>query len=156
MKKENKQRIQALEWEHLKAKHPLVPEHCLAKTAWSDKTANGLTKMIVSFIQMSGYQAERINTMGNYRAAKKYTNMDGVTRTIGKGTWTRSGSTLGSADISATIKGRSVKIEVKIGRDSQSQLQKAYQQAVENAGGTYIIAKDFDQFIEWYDAYMEK
>jgi len=52
MKKENKQRIQALEWDHLKAKHPLVPEHCLAKTAWSDKTANGLTKMIVSFIQM--------------------------------------------------------------------------------------------------------
>jgi len=156
MKKENKQRIQALEWEHLKAKHPLVPEHCLAKTAWSDKTANGLTKMILSFIQMSGYQAERINTMGTYRAAKKYTNMDGVTRTVGKGSWTRSGSTPGSADISATIKGRSVKIEVKIGRDSQSQLQKAYQQAVENAGGTYIIAKDFDQFIEWYDAYMEK
>ncbi len=156
MKKENKQRIQALEWDHLKAKHPLVPEHCLAKTAWSDKTANGLTKMIVSFIQMSGYQAERINTMGTYRAAKKYTNMDGVTRTIGKGSWTRSGSTPGSADISATIKGRSVKIEVKIGRDSQSQLQKAYQETVENAGGTYIIAKDFDQFIEWYDAYMEK
>ncbi len=156
MKKENKQRIQALEWDHLKAKHPLVPEHCLAKTAWSDKTANGLTKMILSFIQMSGYQAERINTMGTYRAAKKYTNMDGVTRTVGKGSWTRSGSTPGSADISATIKGRSVKIEVKIGRDSQSQLQKAYQQAVENAGGTYIIAKDFDQFIEWYDAYMEK
>jgi len=156
MKKENKQRIQALEWEHLKAKHPLVPEHCLAKTAWSDKTANGLTKMILSFIQMSGYQAERINTMGTYRAAKKYTNMDGVTRTVGKGSWTRSGSTPGSADISATIKGRSVKIEVKIGRDSQSQLQKAYQETVENAGGTYIIAKDFDQFIEWYDAYMEK
>ena len=156
MKKENKQRIQALEWDHLKAKHPLVPEHCLAKTAWSDKTANGLTKMIVSFIQMSGYQAERINTMGTYRAAKKYTNMDGVTRTVGKGSWTRSGSTPGSADISATIKGRSVKIEVKIGRDSQSQLQKAYQETVENAGGTYIIAKDFDQFIEWYDAYMEK
>jgi len=156
MKKENKQRIQALEWDHLKAKHPLVPEHCLAKTAWSDKTANGLTKMIVSFIQMSGYQAERINTMGTYRAAKKYTNMDGVTRTIGKGSWTRSGSTPGSADISATIKGRSVKIEVKIGRDSQSQLQKAYQETVENAGGTYIIAKDFDQFIEWYDSYMEK
>ncbi len=156
MKKENKQRIQALEWDHLKAKHPLVPEHCLAKTAWSDKTANGLTKMIVSFIQMSGYQAERINTMGTYRAAKKYTNMDGVTRTVGKGSWTRSGSTPGSADISATIKGRSVKIEVKIGRDSQSQLQKAYQETVENAGGTYIIAKDFDQFIEWYDSYMEK
>ncbi len=156
MKKENKQRIQALEWDHLKAKHPLVPEHCLAKTAWSDKTANGLTKMIVSFIQMSGYQAERINTMGTYRAGKKYTNMDGVTRTVGKGSWTRSGSTPGSADISATIKGRSVKIEVKIGRDSQSQLQKAYQETVENAGGTYIIAKDFDQFIEWYDSYMEK
>jgi len=154
MKTENKKRIQLLEWEYLKERHPLVPDHALAKTAWSDKTANGLTKMIVSFIQMSGYQAERINTMGTYRAAKRYTNMDGVTRTIGKGTWTKSGSTPGSADISATIKGRSVKIEVKI-NDKQSDAQKAYQQAIENAGGIYIIAKNFDEFIEWFDFYMQ-
>jgi hypothetical protein len=156
MNKENKKRIQELEWKYLKERHPLVPDHALAKSVWSDKTANGLTKMIVSFIQMSGYQAERINTMGTYRAAKKYTDMDGVSRTIGKGSWTRSGGTKGSADISATIKGRSVKIEVKIGKDRQSEDQIKYQQAIEAAGGIYLVAKDFDQFIEWYDSHIKK
>jgi hypothetical protein len=156
MNKENKNRIKKLEWEYLKIKHPMVPEHCLAKTAWSDQTANGLTKMIVSFIQMSGYQAERINTMGTYRAAKKYTNLDGVTRTIGKGSYTKSGSTPGSADISATINGRSVKIEIKIGADRQSDAQKAYEKAIVQAGGLYLICKNFDDFIDWFDALMKK
>jgi hypothetical protein len=155
MNKENKKRIQILEWQYLREKHPMVPEHCLAKSVWSDKTANGLTKMVVSFIQMSGYQAERINTMGTFRAAKKYTDLDGVTRTAGRGSWTRSGSTPGSADISATINGKSVKIEIKIGADRQSDAQKAYQQAIEKAGGTYLIVKNFDQFIEWYDVFMK-
>jgi hypothetical protein len=41
--------------------------------------------------------------------------------------WTKGTSTAGSADISATIKGRSVKIEVKIGKDRQSEAQKKYQ-----------------------------
>jgi hypothetical protein len=156
MKTENKKRIQLLEWEYLKERHPLVPDHALAKTAWSDKTANGLTKMIVSFIQMSGYQAERINTMGTYRAAKKYTNLDGVTRTVGKGSYTKSGSTPGSSDISATIKGRSVKIEIKIGADRQSDAQKAYEKAIVQAGGWYLICKNFDDFIEWFDTFMKK
>jgi hypothetical protein len=111
--------------------------------------------MVVSFIQMSGYQAERINTMGTFRAAKKYTDLDGVTRTAGRGSWTRSGSTPGSADISATINGKSVKIEIKIGADRQSDAQKSYQQAIEKAGGTYLIVKNFDQFIEWFDVFMK-
>jgi hypothetical protein len=70
-------------------------------------------------------------------------------------TWTKSTSTPGSADISATIKGRSVKIEVKIGKDRQSEAQKRYQDAIESAGGVYIIARDFDSFVEWYDQFIE-
>ncbi|HJY63731.1 MAG TPA: hypothetical protein VJ455_06205 [Ignavibacteria bacterium] len=57
----------------------------------------------------------------------------------------------GTADISATIAGRSVKIEVKIGRDKQSQKQKEYQRQVEASGGLYFIAKSFDQFFTWYN-----
>lgn len=156
MNKENKKRYKALELSYLKAKHPTIPESFLATTSISDKSANGLTRMIVSFIQMSGYQAERINTMGTYRAAKKYTNLDGVTRTVGKGSYTKSGSTPGSADISATINGRSVKIEVKIGTDRQSDAQKAYEKAIVQAGGLYLICKNFDDFIEWFDSFMKK
>ena len=69
-------------------------------------------------------------------------------------TWTRGTSTAGSADISATIKGRSVKIEVKIGRDRQSDAQKRYQEMIERAGGTYYIARDFDEFVEFYHDFV--
>ena len=155
MNKENKKRYKDVELAYLKAKHPTIKEEYLARTVFTDKNANGLTKMIVSFIQMSGYQAERINTMGTYRAAKKYTNLDGVTRTVGKGSYTKSGSTPGSADISATINGRSVKIEIKIGTDRQSDAQKAYEKAIVQAGGWYVICKNFDDFIEWFDSFMK-
>lgn len=64
--------------------------------------------------------------------------------------WRKSNATKGSADISATIAGRSVKIEVKIGLDRQSEAQRRYQATVERAGGLYFIAKDFTSFIEWY------
>jgi hypothetical protein len=155
MNKENKQRITDLEIAHLRAKYPSVPDYAIAKSKWSDKDANSLTKAVISFLQFNGYQAERINTMGTYRAAKKYTNMDGVTRTVGKGSWTKGTGTLGSADISATIKGRSVKIEIKFGADRQSDHQKEYQKAIEQAGGTYIIVKNFDDFIQWFDTYTK-
>jgi len=153
MNKENKKRFKDVELAYFKAKHPTIKEEYLARTVFTDKNANGLTKMIVSFIQMSGYQAERINTMGTYRAAKKYTNLDGVTRSVGKGSYTKSGSTPGSADISATIKGRSVKIEIKM-NDKQSDAQKAYEKAIVSAGGIYIICRNFDEFLEWYDTFM--
>ena len=59
--------------------------------------------------------------------------------------------TKGTADISATIKSLSVKIEVKIGNDRQSEEQKQYEQSIKNAGGYYFIAKDFESFYNWYD-----
>ena len=58
----------------------------------------------------------------------------------------------GSADISATIAGLSIKIEVKNSNtgDRQSQAQKLYQQGIEQAGGVYIIATSLAQFINCY------
>ena len=66
----------------------------------------------------------------------------------------RGTSTAGSADISATIKGRSVKIEVKIGKDRQSEAQKRYQENIEKAGGTYYIAKNFDDFVIFFNEFV--
>lgn len=149
MKKENKQRLDALKLENQIERHPNFPPDYHPKTLWSDKTANGLTKAIMSFIQFSGYQAERINTMGVYREKK---TTDG--KLIG-GSWTKGTSTKGSADISATIQGRSVKIEVKVGKDRQSENQKQYQEAIERAGGVYMIARDFDSFVEWFDEFVK-
>ena len=68
-------------------------------------------------------------------------------------------STKGTADISATIKGRSVKIEVKCaatGDRYQSDDQKAYQKAVESAGGVYIIVRDFESFYNWYNQFINE
>ena len=151
MNKENKQRLEALEREHQRKMYPSLPEHALAKSKFSDSSANGLTKAIVSFLNYSGHFAERINTMGVYRGAKKVKDVDGITRTVGKGSYTKSTSTKGSADISATISGRSVKIEVKYGKDRMSEAQRDYAARTAAAGGLYFIAKDFDSFIEWYD-----
>jgi hypothetical protein len=69
------------------------------------------------------------------------------------GKWTPGQSTKGTADISATIRGRSVKIEIKYGKDRQSDAQKEYQAAIERAGGVYIIVRDFDSFVEWYESF---
>jgi hypothetical protein len=69
------------------------------------------------------------------------------------GKWTPGQSTKGTADISATIRGRSVKIEIKYGKDRQSDVQKQYQASIERAGGVYIIVRDFDSFVEWYEQF---
>nr|MDQ3022693.1 hypothetical protein [Bacteroidota bacterium] len=74
----------------------------------------------------------------------------GSTRTIGSTKWIKGTGTNGTADISATIKGRSVKVEVKIGTDKQSSFQKKYQLDIENAGGYYFIARNFQDFYDWY------
>jgi hypothetical protein len=155
MNKTNKDRLTALERAHLQERYPSVPLHALAFSKWTDTSANGLTKCVTAWIQLSGYQAERINTMGVYREAAKIKDLDGISRTVGKGKWTKSTSTAGSSDISATIKGRSVKIEIKYGRDTQSDAQRRYQESIEKAGGTYIIVTNFDIFVTWYDDFVK-
>jgi len=151
MNKISKAILEEIERDYLMEKYPSVPYTALAKSKWNDKTANGLTQCIVKFLDMSGHQAERINTMGVYRGPNKVRDVDGSIRIVGKGRYTKSTGTKGSADISATINGKSVKIEVKIGKDRQSDDQKIYQEKIERAGGLYFIAKNFDEFLEWYD-----
>lgn len=116
-----------------------------------DDTANGLTRCITDYIKYKGGQAERVNTMGvPLDTRREVTDIMGHRRTIGSLQWRPSGSTVGSADISATIGGRSVKIEIKVGRDRQSEAQRQYQRQVEQAGGLYYIARNFTDFLYWY------
>ena len=149
MKKEYKALLHELKLQRYAITHPNYPQDYIPKTMYKDSTANGLTRAICDYINYNGYQAERINTMGTAREKKTTAG-----KVIGV-TWTKGTSTAGSADISATIKGRSVKIEVKIGKDRQSDAQKRYQENIEKAGGTYIIAKDFDSFVEWYNQFIQ-
>ena len=49
-----------------------------------------------------------------------------------------------------------MKIEVKIGKDRQSEAQRQYQAAIEQAGGLYYIARDFTTFVAWYHETLQK
>jgi hypothetical protein len=149
-------RLKHLKQEAMLKSYPNVPKYAISAPKYEDKTANGLTKCIIEFLQLSNHQAERINTMGRpIDNRKQVTDVIGRTKTIGSMTWGKSTATKGSADISATIQGRSVKIEVKIGADRQSQDQKIYQENIEKSGGKYWIAKNFDDFIKKYDDFLD-
>lgn len=110
----------------------------------SGQGANELTRKIIRFIESQGWQAERIAVMGRPIERR---NCAGHVVAVD---WAKSNMTVGTADISATIKGRSVKIEVKVGADRQSIAQWKYQQSIERAGGLYYIARDFETFVDWY------
>jgi hypothetical protein len=137
-------------------KHPHTPAKYLGKSKYRDDSANGLTRCIIDYIRLHGGQAERVNTMGvpiDHR--RQVTDVLGHSRRIGSVEWRKGGGTVGSADISAVINGKAVKTEVKIGRDRQSEAQKAYQKQVEAAGGLYYVARDFTSFVQWYHQNFE-
>ena len=118
------------------AKYPNIPGSYIPPTKYEDKTANGLTKAIVDFIDYSGGWATRISVEGRY---------------IEKlGTRIPSSVKIGTADIHACYKGIHLSIEVKIGSDRQSEAQKEIERDIKAAGGQYFIAKDFDSFHEWF------
>jgi hypothetical protein len=152
MTKQNLHRLQAAYLKHSTAKYPNLPYR--ATPDFSDKTTNGLTNTVIAFINYSGGQAERISSTGRVIHTGKPINGScfGI-NSKGEGKYIPGTGTKGTADISATIDGRSVKIEIKFGKDRQSEAQKVYQANIEQAKGVYLIVRDFDTFIEWFDAF---
>jgi hypothetical protein len=143
--------LKQLALDQMSAKHPNVKRSYLVIPKYSDRTANGLTRCIIDFIRLDGYQAERINTMGRtIDNRKRVTDVLGRTKLIGSTTYIPTTGTKGSADISATIRGRSVKVEVKVGKDRQSPEQKAYELSIVSSGGIYWIVRSFDEFYNKY------
>lgn len=134
---------------------PHIPESIRYAPKFSDKTANGLQKCIINYLILSGWQAERISPEGRYRDTRKVVkNCIGQTQTIGNIHRIKSAMQPGTADISVIIKGQSVKIEVKTGKDKQSEKQKIYQSQVEQAGGQYWLIHDFTEFLEKYNQFI--
>jgi hypothetical protein len=97
--------------------------------------ANGLTNFICNYLNWMGHRATRINVSGRKVKDK----------------WIRSTTRKGTADISATINGKSVMIEIKIGRDKPSLEQLAEQIKERNAGGIYEFISSVDEFFLLYD-----
>lgn len=149
MKKQPNQALQTLinlRMAKDKQEYPNLPDKARVLPKYEDRTANGLTRCVIDFINsQDGCHAERISNEGVMRQAPNGKTFRGF-----------SSMQNGTADISATIKGRSVKIEVKIGTDRQSDAQKRYQRQIENAKGYYVVAKDFEGFYNWFISKFKK
>jgi hypothetical protein len=128
----------------------------VVRTKYNDTTANGLTKCVIDYINFSGGQAERISNTGRYiDESRIVTDVLGNRKKIGTGKYIKGTGTNGTADISATFKGKSIKIEIKM-KDKQSEVQKEYQQAIERAGGIYFICHTFDEFLDKFNTFVNQ
>ncbi len=146
--------LESIANEAAQKRYPNTPPKYLAPRTYRDDTTNGLTQCVIDFIRLNGGQSERISNTGR-RIDTQITFCDviGCQRTIGGTHWINGSGTNGTADVSATIAGRSVKVEVKCAatHDRQSEAQRLYQQSIEQAGGIYVIASTFEQFLNWYN-----
>ena len=151
MKNEALAQLKQLALVESQKRHPDLPMSARYVKTYSDRTANELQRAITDFLVFSGFQCERVSISGRFIDNRKTVKDTlGFTRVIGSGKWISSSMQKGSADLSATINGMSVKIEVKIGRDKQSEFQKKYQEQIEQAGGIYVIIRSFSEFLNFY------
>lgn len=97
--------------------------------------SNGLQEFILYYCKWMGWRATRINVMG---------------RKIGE-TWIPSSTRKGTADVSCTINGRSVMLEIKAGRDTPSEKQLAEQARERKAGGIYEFIHSAEEFFTVID-----
>jgi len=140
------------------ARHPKISPACVPTEKYKVKTANGLTKAVIKWIRLHGGQAERISVTGRMVDNREtYTDVLGRRCQMGSTQWIPGTMTSGSADISSIIRSHAGvvipwKIEIKIGRDRQSEKQKAYEAEVKGAGGHYSLVHTFEEF---YQQYME-
>jgi hypothetical protein len=129
-----------------KRKYPKTPDFARTTPIIKLTTANGLTKAVVDFINLSGHFASRINNQGTWVREKAHIN---------GGFYRPSTQVRGIADITATINGKTVFIEIKVGKDRQSIPQKAFQEKIERSGGQYWLVSTFDQFFEKYNNFVK-
>lgn len=115
------------------------------------RKSNGLTRMILYFLKWEGWRATRINTMGRLvdGPEKQDSGISLITKKFIPSTTRK-----GTADISATIKGRSVMLEIKISGDTRRPEQLREQGLERAAGGVYEFISDPDEFFIWYDSFL--
>jgi len=111
-------------------------------------TSNGLTGFIINFLNWSGHRATRISVSGRLIETPQK-QPSGVILTTKK--WMHSTTRKGTADISATVRGKSVMIEIKVGNDRPRPAQIAEQQRERAAQGIYEFIGSPQEFFTLYD-----
>lgn len=115
------------------------------------KKANGLTNAITKYINWMGYRATRINVAGRLVEGTEKQPESGTVLKVKK--FMKSTTRKGTADISSTIDGRSLMIEIKVGKDTPSPAQLKEQDKERRAGGAYEFIHDMDEFFTLYDSF---
>lgn len=131
-------RLKLLAYQKKIEEFPSVPIHAVPKPKYNDKDTNALTRCVMDWISLNGGYSVRINVQGQYDERRKI--------------WRKSQTERGTADIHSCISGKHVSIEIKFGKDRQSDDQKRVQEKVEASGGVYLIVKTFEDFLNWWDS----
>jgi len=133
-----------------KSRHLTIPEHARPVKIFRENSANELTKSCLAYLEFHGIQCFRQSSEGRMLPAKQVKNVMGQTITLGQNKWIpRSKGGVGKADLSATLPphGKRLEIEIKYGKDKQSDDQKKFQAEVERMGGIYLLVRNWDSFI---------
>jgi hypothetical protein len=126
------------EWQR-KFPHWVADGHTLDPLFPDTSTANGLTTFCLKYLTWMEHRATRITTEG--RSIVKNGESIRIPTQTRKGT----------ADISATINGKAVMLEIKTGRDKPSEAQLKEQERERRAGGIYEFVHNVGEFFEVYD-----
>lgn len=116
-----------------------IPVQCRFKKAFRDDTANGLAGCIEAWAKVHGAFFQRQNSQGQYDSRLKK--------------WRKSGTTKGIADVQVTYRGWTYNLEIKVGRDRQSEVQKAVEKQIKAAGGHYAVIHCFNDFLQEIEYY---
>ena len=137
-----RERYNAAHLKHVTQRTPAVVEdgHYFNPTIPKVNTANGLTKFIENYINWMGWRATRINTTGRVVGGRY---IYGTTRR-------------GTADLSCTLFGKSLMLEIKIGKDRPSEHQLKEQAKERAAGGEYFFVSTPEQFFEYLDEFLSR
>lgn len=113
------------------------------------KTANGLTRFVITYLLWTGNRATRISATGRLIDGHETTS-SGLR--LSKKKWIPGQTRRGAADVSSTIRGRSVMWEIKIGEDKASAHQLREQALERKAGGEYFFTSTPEEFFEQLDS----
>lgn len=119
--------------------------HMPAKKVPAVDTANGMASYIIDHAAWTGNFANRINVQGR--------QIGGFTRTqsgqvFDDRKFIKASTKKGTEDVDCIFNGVTVKLEIKIGSDRQSEDQKKHEARIKKAGGFYFLIKSIDDYLD--------